>query len=376
MSVARDASKLVRFERTTLTVPCFEADKLPGSSVCAHCNDLWNAGIDDQSYFQLDKDSMLHAAAQYAPGAGNNLFRLPAMKAADDIYSEQISLIKEIFDGSQSELSADWPGCAFKDVVQSVFIDSGIVVPESGKKAMKRPAVQQQRLGQFAQELIPLWLRVRSFVGLHQELLSRTAELAASAKEIADAATATLQKRLPRDPALTGAIAIADIMMAGFEHAAKAFDIAVAQAVGDPGKSTDLPELSWGDAIPVFSTWAQTVPAVARPPRRTLPKSSSGATPADVPSPAKPKFYAVAVGRAPGVYSCMAEVRKQTANLPRELGKMKVFDNLKEAEDYVRRFRKVVADPAPASGSPASTPTSTARRMRWYVVVGDRKSVV
>ena len=362
---------LTRFERTTMAIPCFSSEIVPGGSVCAHCNELWNASMDDQHCFQLDKDTMLEAAALYAPGAGNNLFRLPAMKPAEDLFSEQISLIKQVFDGSEHELSAAWPGCAFKDVIQSVMIDSGIVFPESGKKAMKRSAVQQKRLANFAHQLIPLWLRVRSFVEL-DELNARIADLALSAKVIVEASLFALQKQLPRDPVLTGAITVADVMMSGFVHAAKIFDVVVARAVGDPGKRTDeSPEFSWGDHLPVFMAWADTVQPAQRPPRRKLQKASAADAPPDasgsgsagaaVPSPAPRRFYAVAAGRKTGVYASMTEVREQTKGF---LGcKMRVFHSQADAEEYVERFRRAPAQPPP------SVAPSTPQR-QWYVAVG------
>ena len=59
-------SVLVQVERTTVAVPCFNTHVGDaGSSVCAHCEELWNSGSDDAGFFAIDKKTMKHAVAHY-----------------------------------------------------------------------------------------------------------------------------------------------------------------------------------------------------------------------------------------------------------------------------------------------------------------------
>ena len=144
-------SYLVRVDRCTVAVPCFRTDIKTGGSVCVHCEQLWNSGPDDDGYFYLDKRTMNEAAGYYKQGAGNSFFRLPAFREADDLFSEEIATLKQIFDGSALELEPAWPGCPFRRLVESTLVDVGVVREDSGKKAnpYKRLEVDQQRLGEY-----------------------------------------------------------------------------------------------------------------------------------------------------------------------------------------------------------------------------------
>ena len=82
----------------------------------------------------------------------------------------------------------------------------------------------------------------------------------------------------------------------------------------------------------------QSVGDVQRPPKRKLPTKAHVAPAAKAPTgSASIEFFAVAVGREPGVYTSMAQLRKQTSGLPDkgpDKGKMKKFDNEHDAEQY------------------------------------------
>ena len=60
----------------------------------------------------------------------------------------------------------------------------------------------------------------------------------------------------------------------------------------------------------------------------------------------------MAVGRTPGVYRTMDEVREQTNGLPLkgpDKGKMKIFANEADAEQYVQRWGRAVSPEAAAA---------------------------
>ena len=350
-------STLVRIDRTTTAVPCFCTEIVAGGSVCKHCEQLWNSGPDDDGFFTLDEKSMKDATQYYKMGAGNNFFRLPVLSEAERIYSSEISLVKQIFDGTTMELDAEWPGCHFKKVAESTMVDVGVVFTDSGKKTYKRLAVDQLRLGRYMMQIVRLWLRIRTFVSL-EDLLEQTRLLGESARLVEKAMIATLQASMPKVPVYCGALSVADIMLAGFTHAAGAFDQVVAAAVDPESADPDLPEFWWGPRVEEMTTWASTVPDVTRPPKRKLPKSvAKAATPSESQSKSSSstqsqQYFAVAVGRVPGVYRTMDEVREQTNGLPLkgpDKGKMKIFANEADAEQYVQRWGRAVSPEAAAA---------------------------
>ena len=59
---------MARFERTTMVLPCFSTKLAADSSMCAHCDELWGVGPDDNGFFTLDPESMSEAAAVYEAG--------------------------------------------------------------------------------------------------------------------------------------------------------------------------------------------------------------------------------------------------------------------------------------------------------------------
>ena len=100
---------------------------------------------------------------------------------------------------------------------------------------------------------------------------------------------------------------------------------------------------------------------VPRPPKRKVP-SKAASTSASVTSKSPftagaQQFYAVAVGRVPGVYRSMEEVRQQTDGLPAtgiDKGKMKIFATQADAEQYVQRYGRAVTTTVGHSTDPNS----------------------
>ena len=66
------------------------------------------------------------------------------------------------------------------------------------------------------------------------------------------AATATLQATMPSQPVYCGALTVADVMLAGFTHAAGAFDLVVAAAVSPSDAPADIPDFWWGPKVEEF----------------------------------------------------------------------------------------------------------------------------
>lgn len=139
-------SVLARVDRTTITLPCFSCSIVAGGSVCKHCEQVWNSGPDADGFFTINKKSIKAAVEYqyYKPGSDNNFFKLLAWREADDdAFSDEIGIIKQLFDGTATNLESDWPGCHFKRVAESTVVEASVVHADSGKKTnpYKRLAV-------------------------------------------------------------------------------------------------------------------------------------------------------------------------------------------------------------------------------------------
>ena len=101
--------------------------------------------------------------------------------------------------------------------------------------------------------MVKLWLRVRSYVAL-EDLLEQTKLLSETARVVEAAMWSSLQATRPKEPAYCGAILVADIMLAGFSHAARTFNQIVAATVTPELSQTDIPEFWWGPEVEEFKT--------------------------------------------------------------------------------------------------------------------------
>ena len=161
-------------------------------------------------------------------------------------------------------------------------------------------------------------------------------------------------------------------MLAGFTHAAAAFDILTVASVSEGDDAPEMPDFWWGPRVEEFKTWAATVNTVPRPPKRKLPTKSSAPSAASRHSQSnaasnQKKFYAVAVGRVPGVYENMTQVREQTDGLPRsgpDKMKMNIFVTQEDAEQYVNRYGHAVT---PAD---KNNPSKKFQPPSLYVAIG------
>ena len=257
---------------------------------------------------------------------------------------------------------------------ESVLISAGVVDPQSGKKSNPFPrlALTQKHIGEYMVQIIPFWLRYRVFFPLNK-MLESTKTLAMQARWIEKAAVDVLQQAISNHKVLTGAITVADIMMSAFKHAHDRLEPFFTRAVdNNTSTASPAPTLSWGMQIHPFLTWANSVNSGSCAAGETATESSEGNSSTDaavdavVEAPAsvsllhqspslqsgrapsagasKERFYAVAVGRCPGVYCTMDDVRSQTLGLKDAHGKMKICSSLAEAEDYVEKRRRIIVD--------------------------------
>ena len=188
-------SRLVRFNRKTIAVPCFEQRFVTGEAVCLHCSEMWRF-TDDHGFYKLSKSATPNAFAEYKPGDRRVLTNLAPVKAADDIYSQQISIIKQALDDTEFELSASWPDTSFKDFVDSVVFKAGVLKKPS-TNIPRRLVAEQVSVGTYIHKMVQLWLRVRAMHDL-TTLKNETHTLAQRGQSIQRAATIALQATAPK----------------------------------------------------------------------------------------------------------------------------------------------------------------------------------
>ena len=137
-------------------------------------------------------------------------------------------------------------------------------------------------------------------------------------------------------------------MLAGFSHAASVLK-PYFQGVPKEGPPT---RPDWGSVVPQFRSWAEGIPEVERPPKLTVKPTAQSSTkkkktPASV-------FYAVAVGRVPGIYVSVDLARAQTDSFSKPLWKR--CRSREEAEEYIKANTKL--------SLPKTTPAASSKKYK------------
>ena len=317
-------AKLRKHGQTTVTIPCFEVDILEKSSVCQHCYELWGH-VNADGWFVYD-DSMSAVAHEYENGQSGMLKNWRCMKAVEDKYHDEITAVKDVLQHSPFALATNWPEADFQYLVKEFLLDSAVLFQGSGrsKNPFKRSKREQEAIATFMEQMVPLWLRIRAFVSL-KDLHFCVQELQESAQVIAAAATARMQQEFEKSPMYCGALLEADIMLAGFTYAASLVKSCFEAEPKE--KPSSRPE--WGPVVAQLKIWAEGVPEVERP--KKLELKTGGMSTAKKKTPAA--FYAVAVGRMPGIYVSVDMARAQTDRFTKPVWKR--CRSRQEAEDFI-----------------------------------------
>ena len=259
-----------------------------------------------------------------------------------------------------------------------VLLDAGVVDPQTGRShnPIRRTAMEQALLANYAKTMVKLWLRVRVTLPL-QELRDRTEDLKDLAKSTQLAAIWSLQAVYKKDPVYTGPVNAADVMLSGFQHASMRYSSYVAKYVDTSMGDADMAEFSWGPSMAMIRQWCDDVPAVDIVPKRKIPKALPVASPTSpqdsngqikksstsVPtadldmstqSPAKRRFFAVGSGHSPGIYTNKADLDKAVKGFP---SARTLFTNdLRKAEEFLQKHRTQTSPPK-ANATAASTPS-------------------
>ena len=354
-STCCSGARLCRHNRSTVAIPCF-AQLKDGEAYCMHCAELW-AETGEEGYVELNKTKMPYAFSQYELGKRGSLWRDPVVLNAEELFSDTICDLRQVFEGTAGELPTDWPGESFKEVASSILISSGVLHADADRssKLYRRSKSELKGIGKYLSAMVHDYLRVRAMCPL-DVFRDRMRELHRTAKSVGKAAVWALQAERPHDPVLTGPVVAADVMMAAMANACDVFDTYVENC--SDGTATDKYVLQWGEKVERFKRWAASVAEQPRPKLVPIrgPKPASGTaadaavagqkSPAPTPtptrntrvSPEQHSYYAVAVGREPGIYKSAAEARAQTDGFP---GNVFMRCRSKQAaEEFMQKHKK------------------------------------
>ena len=148
-----------RFKNATVGVPCFSQELKDGNQFCNVWSEIWSES-DDRGFYKLDWDSMPTAAEFYAQAKTGVLWKLPFIQGMEDYYSDEIQIVKDMFQGSELELHDEWPQASFQDVATDLFIKSGVLHRDADKSRnpYRRDAWEHEYLGEYLREMLSCWL--------------------------------------------------------------------------------------------------------------------------------------------------------------------------------------------------------------------------
>ena len=79
---------------------------------------------------------MPFASKFYKPAKSEVLWNLPFMRQMDTFFSNQIQEVKDVLDGTASELERDWPYHSFRDVSKELLLKFGVLHHNADKSAI------------------------------------------------------------------------------------------------------------------------------------------------------------------------------------------------------------------------------------------------
>ena len=85
----------------------------------------------------------------YKPAKAAVLWNIPVMQRMEEFFEEQIQAVKDVLEGTESEVESDWPYVSFREVSAEVLLSSGVLHRDSdkSKNAYKRDQWEYDRLG-------------------------------------------------------------------------------------------------------------------------------------------------------------------------------------------------------------------------------------
>ena len=343
-----------RFKNATVGIPCYSDAIESGNKFCDVCNEIWS-GQDDRGFYVLNWESMPNAAEFYAPAKSGTLWKLPFMMTMEEFFSDEIQIVKDMFEGSDLELHRDWPNTGFQEVATDILIKSGVLHRDAdrSRNPYRRDAWEHDHIAEYLREMLACWLRVRTMIE-PDEMSREVQALHRTAKAVGMAATWRVQREHRRVPILRGPVVPADIMLAAFRSACSGFKVLVHNIATDKvADALEVPDFDWGERVESFRQWASNIKMLKRPARKPAPryiaqqpttpaKAKSNAGSKQVPeeaasSPSSPSqvhtWYAAKNTSRPGAY-----VHREVAesyNLDNR-GSIKQFSSLAAARKWLK----------------------------------------
>ena len=151
---------LARFGHKTVALKCFETSLTARSAVCAHCEQLW-AHMSDDNVYEV-KDDMDAARARYAKGERRVMRNWEGMKDLQDVYSNEIQIVKDVVQGSEFEVASQWPGMSYAQAQRVFLQDAGVLFADAGRgrNPYNRTAHEQKIISEFAHDMLRKFLRI------------------------------------------------------------------------------------------------------------------------------------------------------------------------------------------------------------------------
>ena len=336
-----------RFKNATVDIPCYSQELDEGSKFCDVCNEIWQEP-DTRGFFRLDAETMPNAAEFYAQGV---LWKLPFMEHMEQFFSDEIEVVKKIFDGTESEFPIEWPNTSFESVASQILLRSGVLHRDADKSRnpYRRDQWEHSRIAEYLRDMIGCWLRIRTTIDA-DELSREVKARHRTAKSVGLASMWRVQRAHRKVPILVGPLVPADIMLAGFRAGCAGFKVLVNNVNAESDSDIQyVPEFQWGDNVEVVREWAShvTLPVFRRPARKSAPKYVSPSQ-----SPAKSKsnsdkikdkgnphspsstniWYAAKGTSRTGVYSYKHVADSYVMN---GTGTVKKFKSLAKARDWL-----------------------------------------
>ena len=159
-------TKLMRYNRTTVGVPCSSTEISAESGFCPHCEQLFLKGFDNDGFLHLDAETMESTFERYEPGKTCVLWHAPPMVHAADLFSSQIQDFKDFMKENSTELPRDWPGGDFKSTASSFLFGAGLLHDDADRanNPYKRTLPELVSIGKYVSEMIGHFLRIRAFI--------------------------------------------------------------------------------------------------------------------------------------------------------------------------------------------------------------------
>ena len=98
-----DGAQLKRFGHRTVAVKCYSTVLASNSTVCVHCEELWEVMNDDLVY-EL-KNDMTEACKVYQKGETKSIKNWGDMAEMEDFFSQEIQTMKELLADTAWELT-------------------------------------------------------------------------------------------------------------------------------------------------------------------------------------------------------------------------------------------------------------------------------